>query len=246
MISKSLFSSFIEKYYLTGRTETAKISIKDNVMKCNFQGGDASLNVLGTIILNDIDLPDGELNLFESTSKILKLFTALDDQIEIKYIKGQTVVGDEIKNIELIDSTKTINFTLADSTLLDDPKKMTKKLIYDIEFDLTDSFINEYLRSKAALSEAIEFGLRPDKKGAGIEIVINYSSNNVNNIVIPVAVTKMGTIDTLIFDANILRDILTANKNIPGKIEVLAQGMLKISFESAVFKNEYYLLGKKA
>ena len=184
--------------------------------------------------------------MFESTSKILKLFTALDDQIEIKYIKGQTVVGDEIKNIELIDSTKTINFTLADSTLLDDPKKMTKKLTYDIEFDLTDSFINEYLRSKAALSEAIEFGLRTDKKSKGIEIVINYSSNNVNNIVIPVSVTKMGAIDTLIFDANILRDILTANKNIPGKIEVLAQGMLKISFESSAFKNEYYLLGKKA
>lgn len=244
MIKKSLLSSFIEKYYLGGRTETAKISISNSEMKCSFQGGDASMNVLGTIKLNDIDLPDGDLNLFESTTKILKLFTALDDEIDIKYI---TVDGDDdIKNIELTDDTKTINFTLADSTLLVEPKRMTKKINYELEFEVNDSFISEYLRSKSALAEATEVAIRVNKKKDGIDLVINYSANNVNNIVIPLTVAQYTEIDTLIFDANIVRDILTANRNIPGKIEVYGGGMLKFTFESAAFTNEYYLLGKKA
>ena len=81
-MEKNKFEEFLDKYYLAGNTDSAKLVVKDNKLTTSFITADQ--NVIGEVTLNSFDSPNAELGVY-TTSQLLKLLSALDSDINISY-----------------------------------------------------------------------------------------------------------------------------------------------------------------
>ena len=81
---------------------------------------------------------------------------------------------------------------------------------FELSIDVTPQFINKFIAGKGALGETDNFTIIND--GGNVKVVIGHSSVNTNRVTIPVNTTKVSDIDNVSFNANIFKEVLSANK----------------------------------
>ena len=112
---------------------------------------------------------------------------------------------------------------------------------FDTKIKLDTKFIFTFIKGKTALSEADTFSIL-DNDGK-VEVVIGYSSINTNRITIPVDAESSGLKDIISFNADLFKEILTANKECTTAVlEVSNDGLARIVFNVNDFKSVYYLV----
>ena len=79
-MEKSKLINFINRYYLGGNTDTAKLVVENNTLSTKFISSDQ--NVIGDVTLKSFDSPDAELGVY-TTSQLIKLMSALDENIDL-------------------------------------------------------------------------------------------------------------------------------------------------------------------
>ena len=76
-----------------------------------------------------------------------------------------------------------------------------------------------------------------------MKLVIGYSSINTNRVTIPVETTASSNIDNVSFNANLFKDVLTANKECESATLYVAQdGLSKINFKVDDYDATYFLV----
>ena len=79
--------------------------------------------------------------------------------------------------------------------------------------------------------------------GDNVKAVIGYSSVNTNRVTIPVTTTKASDIDNVSFNANIFKEVLSANKECESAtLEVSSEGLSRITFKVDDYTSTYYLV----
>jgi hypothetical protein len=81
-MTKSNLIAFINKYYLAGTIEKSIITVEKDKISTRFKSEDATL--LGGITMDNPGLSDATIGVYE-TSGLLKLMTALDEDINVQY-----------------------------------------------------------------------------------------------------------------------------------------------------------------
>jgi hypothetical protein len=75
------------------------------------------------------------------------------------------------------------------------------------------------------------------------KLVINYSSINTNRVTIPVTTSECSDIENLSFNANIFKEVLSANKECEtATLKISSEGLSKIVFKVDDFSVTYYLV----
>ena len=130
---------------------------------------------------------------------------------------------------------------LSDVSVINKPPQMKQIPEFDLEIDVTPQFINKFIAGKGALSDTDNFTVITD--GTDTKLVIGYSSVNTNRVTIPVTTSRSSNIENVSFNANLFKEVLSANKECESaKFEVSGDGLSRISFKIDDYESTYYLV----
>lgn len=234
-MKKTQLIDFIGKYYLAGECESVILEVVDKQMKCKFVNENKT--VLGSVTLNETILPDGNLGVYQ-TSSLLKILSALDDDITIKYEER----NDTLSKLLIADKTISAEFVLADPDIIPEVPSMKNNPEEDLMFEFTPDLIDKFNKSNNALPDAASFAIITTDDS--INMILNYSDLATNRIEIAIPkVIKAKAVEIIYFPAKLFQNIINANKNAKKCIiKISTQGLATVAFKGDLFNSIYYLV----
>ena len=233
-MNKQKLVRFINKYYLNGTVNSVILNSKSSKLAARFISGDKTL--LGELEMDKWQFEDYEVGIY-STEQLLKLLSVLDEDINVTINKA----GDKSIALKVSDASSSVNYMLSDISIISKPPQLKSVPNFELKIDVTPNFMNKFISGKSALAETDNFTVITD--GSETKLVIGYASINTNRVIIPVTTTESSNIDNVSFNANIFKEVLTANKECESAtLEVSSEGLSKITFRVDDFSVTYWLV----
>jgi hypothetical protein len=96
-------------------------------------------------------------------------------------------------------------------------------------------------KRRMQLPESANFAVNTSNNEA--QLIVNYSSMKTSRIAFNVDATVDADIANVCFNANLFKEILTANKDATeGSLEVSSAGLARVTFKGDGFASTYYLV----
>ena len=233
-MNKQKLVRFINKYYLSGTVNSVILNSKGGKLSTRFISSDKTL--LGELEMDKWPFEDAEVGVY-STDQFLKLLGVLDEDVNVSINKA----GDKSISLRVTDSTSAVNYMLSDTSIISKPSSMKRIPNFELKIDMTPQVMSKFISGKGALSETDNFTVITD--GTNTRLVIGYSSINTNRVTIPVTTSDCSDIDNITFNANVFKEVLSANKECESaSLEVSSEGLSKIVFNVDDYSVTYYLV----
>ena len=228
-MNKSKFDGFINRYNLGGEIESVMIKSDDKNLSVRMISDDKTL--LGDVTVVEGDFPNGEFGIY-TTSQLKGLLSVLDESISVEEVTGA---------VKFSDKGTKVQYMLAAPSVIPAVPDLKALPPFDVEVTLNDDFINKFIKSKGALSDADTFTFT--SKAGKSEIILGYSSINSNRISIDVAINSTEDIEPIAFSAKYLKAILMANKGSKtSSLKISSKGLSHVSFTDGDYTSNYYLV----
>ena len=232
-MQKTKLDRFIQKYNLNGNVNSVKWTSKDDTLATTFVTSDKSL--MGSVKVDNVQFDEGDVGVY-TTDLLQKLLGVLGDDVTLNVSK----FGDKAVSLKVKNGTVSVDYTLSDLSVIPDPPTLKRVPEFQTNIKIDSHFIETFIKGKSALSDAETFTLTT---GDETQVVIGYSSTNTNRVNIPVETTTNELTDNISFNANLFRDVLSANKECTSAIlEVSSEGLLRINFKVDDYNSTYYLV----
>lgn len=234
-MEKTKLERFITKYSLNGACESVSLVSKNGTLTVNTISDDK--NILVSVTAENMGFPEGTYNIYE-TKKFRSMLSVMDENITITPNNKGNSTG-----INITDGRTNATFVLAEASVI--PETPSLKAIPPTEFSIKidEKLVNTFVRAKSALNDVDTFALVSNGEANVAHMVIGHSNRNTNRITIEATTDKAVKIDTDLYCANLMREILNANKDVStGVIRVTKKGMLIAEFSSNEFTSKYYLV----
>jgi hypothetical protein len=233
-MNKQRLTRFISKYYLNGTVNSIVLNSKSDKLSARFISGDKTL--LGELSMDKSQIEECEVGVY-NTEQLSKLLGVLDDDINISVVKS----GDKSIALKVSDAHSSVNYMLSDVSVINKPPQLKEIPEFQLKIDVTPNFISKFISGKGALSETDNFTVITDDNGT--KLVIGYSTVNTNRVTIPVTTSESVNIENVSFNANIFKEVLSANKECESAtFEVSDQGLSRITFKIDDYISTYYLV----
>ena len=244
MINKVELQSIISKYYLNGLVEAVKWDVKDN--KINIKFTSPTKEMIGEISCDKFDIQDSSIGI-SNTSQLLKLISTTAGDLMISYNKNNKI----FTKLIISDNQFTINYALADTLTIPRTGAYTGPDDFNLETDLNVEIITALIKAKSALSESTTIVIKPTTSMDGdfeLELIfggdIEYA-NKISYFMTNFKQKDMSSDFTLNFNSDLLKEILSANKDAEkSKMYINLEGLLKLEFETDNIKSTYYIVKK--
>ena len=228
-MNKSKFDGFINRYNLGGEIESVMIKSDDSNLSVRMISDDKTL--LGDVSVVESDFPNGEFGIY-TTSQLKGLLSVLDEAISVEETTGA---------VKFSDKGTKVQYMLAAPSVIPAVPDLKALPPFNVEVTLNDDFINKFIKSKGALSDADTFTFT--SKAGKSEIILGYSSINSNRISIDVATNSTEDIEPIAFSAKYLKAILMANKGSKtSSLKISSKGLSHVSFIDGDYTSNYYLV----
>ena len=233
-MQKTKLNRFIQKYNLNGNVNSVKWTSKDNTLSTSFVTSDKSL--MGNVRVDNFQFDDGNVGIY-TTDQLVKLLGVLGEDVTLDVSRA----GDKAYSLKVKNGVVSIDYTLSDLSVIPDPPQLKRLPDFQTQIKVDSSFIDTFIKGKSALVEAETFTVVNCNIGA--EVVIGYATTNTNRVNIPVETTSNGLTDNVSFNANLFRDVLSANKECTSAtLEVSNEGLARISFKVDDYDSTYYIV----
>jgi len=232
-MKKDKLSNFISKYHLAGNAESVKLQVTDNKLSTRFITADQT--VIGEVEYNDFNSEDVEFGVY-TTGQLTKLMSALDDDVNVKFNQ----LDGKVYSITLSDSTTKADYMLSDLSVIQQPPVLKQLPEFDVVIDITKEFTSKFIKAKNALPEADNFAV--ESNGTDTIITVNYSNVNTNKVSFKVSTQSASKITPVCFSAKLFKEILTANNDCTGTLEISGRGLGRVTLTNKEFKTIYYLV----
>ena len=229
-MKKSHIVNNIGKYYLNGLTKEVVWNLVGGKATVDF--ATETRDAIGQVTF-DLNLPDGPLAIY-NTDALLRLISITNEEIEIELSEGPTGLVDKLR---IQDNKFDLNYHLSDINSIPKVKKVVE-VDYDFNFKVDDEFITGFLKAHNALEKVKDVTLNTatTKQGENIvEIILGERSQHSHKVKFTELATFESPSDLLPFSANVLREILAANKGTEGNIYVSNKGLMKLEFNTAKY-----------
>tara|TARA_B100001094_G_C18164118_1_gene791012 strand:- start:229 stop:936 length:708 start_codon:yes stop_codon:yes gene_type:complete len=229
-IKKSELLGFISRYSLGGNVESVKWETSVDSVVTNFVSTDKTLK--GTISGTIQGIKDNNnFGIFE-TSQLVRMLSIMTEDLNVDTSSTSLMFRDKYTDF---------SYVLADLDVI--PKvpslKLTPSFTSTIKID--DNFIARFVKSYGALPDSDFFTIESDVIGR--KLTFGHSNTNSNRISFDIETED--DIQIIHFSANLVREILIANKGTVGTLEISPVGLAKIKFNNALYKSEYLLVNKQ-
>ena len=233
-MQKTRLNRFIQKYNLNGNVNSVKWTSKDNTLSTSFVTSDKSL--MGNVKVENFQFDDGHVGVY-TTDQLVKLLGVLGEDVTMDVSR----FGDKAVTLKVKNGVVSIDYTLSDLSVIPDAPTLKRLPDFQTQIKVDSSFIDTFIKGKSALADAETFTVVNGKRGA--EVVIGYASTNTNRVNIPVETTSNGLTDNVSFNANLFRDVLSANKECTSAtLEVSNEGLARINFKVDDYDSTYYIV----
>ena len=232
-MKKNELLNFVGRYHLAGATTSVKWVAKDGKLETEFITDDQ--NVIGNV-KTDLDLGNHELGVY-ATPQLVKMLSAVGDDVDVT-INGvdKTAVSMKIK-----DKDVNMTFMLADLSVIRQVPDLKNTPDWNITIELTNDFINKFIKAKNALPESENFGV--SCSNGIVDMIINYSTINTNRIRFSINSDQSNDMPVTCFSSTLFKEILQANKNFnSAELNVSSAGLARVVFKSANGESTYYLV----
>tara|TARA_Y100000593_G_scaffold63960_1_gene118166 strand:+ start:1086 stop:1760 length:675 start_codon:yes stop_codon:yes gene_type:complete len=219
---------------LAGATTSVKWVAKDGKLETDFITDDQ--NVIGKIKAENLDFGNNELGVY-ATPQLVKMLSAVGDDltISVKDVEGTAV------SIDVNDKDIDMTFMLADLSVIRQVPDLKNTPDWNATIELTDDFINKFIKAKNALPESENFGVKCEE--GNVDVIMNYSSINTNRIKFNTSVENSTDMGVICFSSSLLKEILQSNKGFEsGELSVSEAGLAKVSFKLKNGEATYYLV----
>ena len=236
-MQKTKLNRFIQKYNLNGNVNSVKWTSKDNTLTTNFVTSDKSL--MGNVKVENFQFDDGHVGVY-TTDQLVKLLGVLGEDVTLDVSRA----GDKAYSLKVKNGVVSIDYTLSDLSVIPDPPQLKRLPDFQTQIKVDSSFIDTFIKGKSALADAETFTVVNGKTGP--QVVIGYASTNTNRVNIPVETTSNGLTDNVSFNANLFRDVLSANKECTSAtLEVSNEGLARINFKVDDYNSTYYIVATR-
>jgi hypothetical protein len=228
-MNRSKFDGFINRYNLGGEIESVMIKSDDSNLTVKMISDDKTL--LGDVTVSETEFPNGEFGIY-TTSQLKGLLSVLDEGITVEEVTGA---------LKFSDKGTKVQYMLAAPSVIPAVPDLKALPPFDADITLDDDFVNKFIKSKGALSDADTFTFT--SKDGKAEIILGYSSINSNRISIGVTAIVENDIEPIAFSAKYLKAILSANKGSKASsLRISSKGLAHASFTDGDFTSRYYLV----
>lgn len=240
-MDKKAINTFIRKYHLNGTLEQVRWLAKNGQLNVTAITSDKKF--LTSVTLDKFDgFEDAEVGILE-TSRLKQMMTAIGDNVTFTLNKDDE---DRVTSMVLSDDKTEVQYVAADLDVLPARPKTKSLPDYGVEIKLTETFIDKFLKAKAALPEVDLFTLVMSKKKGKMEMVLGYS-DNINNNRIALEVDAEDGKDKvkapISFNAKILKEIIAANDECKCPIlKVSEDGLAFLEITQDSYTSQYYLV----
>ena len=193
-------------------------------------------NLLGELSMKNFSFDNVEMGVY-NTEQLVKLLSVLSDNISMDLLGSD----DKAIALTLSDSTSSVNYMLSDLSVISKAPNMKSVPDFEIKIKVDKSFMNKFVSGVSALPDAGNFTvLSTDDE---CKVVIGYAEINTNRVTIPVETEELSKIENVSFSANLLKDVLTANKECESAtLEISSKGLARIQFKVDDYDALYYLV----
>ena len=197
---------------------------------------------MGELSLSKQSLPNFEVGVYD-TPLLSKMLGTLADKIDFNVIKSPT---DEEQAVAFgfSDGKISVSYVLAALGVIPDVPELKNVPEFDTLINIDTQFINSFIRGKGALADVEHFSIQPTK--GGVEFVIGFSDINSNRISIKVQSGAVKLTEPIVFNANLFKEVLNANKECSKAVlQVSSGGLAHIEFKIDDFSVKYYLVSQQ-
>jgi ribosome maturation factor RimP len=232
-MNKEKLTKFISKYSLGGNAESVKWAVQSKVLSTRFITEDQT--VIGEVTTNEFDQPDVEIGVY-TTSQLVKIMGALSDNVDLKF----NSVDKKIYSLTINDVDTTADYMLSDLSVIPQAPALKQLPGFDVKIELSKEFTGKFIKAKNALPDADNFAVESD--GTTANIIINHSNMNTNKVSFKATALETTKMSPICFSAKLFKEILEANKDSVGTLEVSSKGLGRVTLTSKDFNTVYYLV----
>tara|TARA_R100001463_G_scaffold105791_2_gene160309 strand:- start:376 stop:1092 length:717 start_codon:yes stop_codon:yes gene_type:complete len=235
-MNKVSITRFIEKYYLSGNCSSVVLKSDGNKLSTRFITGDK--NLLGELSMDNFSFDSVEMGVY-NTEQLVKLLSVLNDKISIDLMKA----GDKAVSLKVSDSKSDVNYMLSDLSVINQAPNMKSVPDFELKIKVDKTFMSKFISGVSALPDAGNFTVLANDDDC--KIVIGYAEMNTNRVTIPVETEELSKIENVSFSSNLLKDVLTANKECESAtLEISSKGLARIQFKVDDYDALYYLVAE--
>ena len=236
-MNKIVLDTFIQKYNLGGNVNSVKWESSGDTLSTRFISPDKSL--LGALTLVKQTLPEFEVGVYD-TPLLSKMLGTLDDKVDFTLTK----VDNMPVAFHFTDSIMSADYVLAAIGVIPDVPELKNVPEFTTLVNIDNQFINSFIRGKGALADVDTFAINP--VDGGVEFVIGYSDINSNRISIKAQSGAVNMTDSIVFNANLFKELLNANKECSKAIlQISDKGLAYIEFNVDDFNVKYWLVSQQ-
>tara|TARA_Y100000592_G_scaffold79587_1_gene125534 strand:+ start:1834 stop:2556 length:723 start_codon:yes stop_codon:yes gene_type:complete len=237
-MQKSKLTRFIQKYNLGGEVNSVKWSSDGDNLSTSFVTPDKSL--LGNVKVKNLKLENSNIGVYQ-TDQLVKLLGVLGDDISLDLKK----FDEKVTSLKVKNGSVSFDYVLSDLSVIAEPPALKKLPEFDTQIKLDNHFIETFIKGKSALSDVDSFTILTNKEG-NLEVVIGYSSMNTNRINIPVESVSNNLSESISFNANLFKEVLSANRECTSAVlEVSNEGLARVNFKVDDYDTNYYIVAMK-
>ena len=237
-MNKIVLDTFIPKYNLGGNVNSVKWESSGDTLSTRFISPDKSL--LGELTLVKQSLPEFEVGVYD-TPLLSKMLGTLADKVDFTL----TEVDNTPVAFHITDSVISADYVLAAIGVIPDVPELKNVPEFNTLVNIDSQFINSFIRGKGALADVETFAINP--VDGGLEFVIGYSDINSNRISIKVQSGAVSLTESVVFNANLFKEVLNANKECSkATLQISDKGLAHIEFNVDDFNVKYWLVSQQA
>lgn len=239
-MNKIVLDTFIQKYNLGGNVNSVKWESSGDTLSTRFISPDKSL--LGELTLSKQTLPEFEVGVYD-TPLLSKMLGTLADSIDFSLIIPPSDDEQPVA-FHLTDSVISADYVLAAIGVIPDVPELKNIPEFNTLVNIDSQFINSFIRGKGALADVDTFAINP--VDGGVEFVIGYSDINSNRISIKAQSGAVNMTDSIVFNANLFKELLNANKECSkATLQISDKGLAHIEFNVDDFNVKYWLVSQQ-
>ena len=236
-MNKIVLDTFIQKYNLGGNVNSVKWESSGDTLSTRFISPDKSL--LGELTLTKQALPEFEVGVYD-TPLLSKMLGTLADKVDFSL----TEVDNTPVAFKISDSIMTSDYVLAAIGVIPDVPELKNVPEFTTLVNIDSQFINSFIRGKGALADVDTFAINP--VDGGVEFVIGYSDINSNRITIKAQSGAVNMTDSIVFNANLFKELLSVNKECSkATLQISDKGLAHIEFNVDDFNVKYWLVSQQ-
>ena len=236
-MNKITLDTFIQKYNLGGNVNSVKWNSDGTTLSTRFISPDKSL--MGELTLTRQTLPEFEVGVYD-TPLLSKMLGTLADKIDFTLTK----VDNTPVAFHFTDSVMSADYVLAAIGVIPDVPELKNVPEFNTLVNINAQFINSFIRGKGALADVDTFAINP--VDGGVEFVFGYSDINSNRISIKAQSGAVNMTDSIVFNANLFKELLNANKECSkATLQISDKGLAYIEFNVDDFNVKYWLVSQQ-